>query len=547
SIYWGRVIVEQEAIETYEEEVEAGHTAVLVTRSYGGYSLRFNVANGTFASLQVFIEGLLTRRTGLYHIDIPLAPSEGMLADFDVDVTVTSQYGGISGYAVAGLESVIITDISAGIRIQYSGTSVSIPLSLSLTYALSRQEGGSQLLTYYNGTQNFFAYLLAPQISTSSEVCPREYVFVLDRSGSMSGTKISQAKEAFCSMIDDMNENDIFNVVAFSTEVSTLWLEPYAASDLNKWFAKNWVNGLSADGSTNFYGAGVTGLETFTDGSYTKAMLILSDGLPTCGESTSSDAILSAIQETNSKGVSISTISFGTDADETLMANVASQNSGFFELIHPDDDAVTKLLDFYKIWSKPVASGYTIYVDGALDYSSMQPTGGAPFFNGSEVVISGRYLSSISISTTVDYLSGSETYSNSAGLAGSENSHVERIWAQQRISWLLLQVRLEGNTNELREQISALGVQYGLVVEGYTGMILVTEVLSEAEEQTGELATYFDAPATYATATPYPPVYTDAAPAADMLLGVVLAVPIVAVGGVGVFIYLFRHVKRKTE
>ncbi len=545
SVYWGRVIEESAAITTYEEEVEAGRTAVLVIREYGGYSLNFNVANGTTVALQVYAEGLLTRRMGLYSLTIPLVEEVGLECDFNVDMIISSQYADISGYSVSGLDSFDATDLISGVRFQYSANNVEIPTGITFCYALTRQEGGSQLLTYNNGTQNFFAYLLAPSITDPEEAFPREYIFILDKSGSMIGSKITQAKTAFCSMIDDLGSNDIFNVIAFSTEVTPLWNEPYGASNSNKDTAKNWVNDLEADGSTNFYGAGVTGLETFTDGSYTKAMLILSDGQPTCGESTESSAILSAFQVANTKGVSISTISFGTDADESLMANVASQHNGFFELIHPEEDAASKIIDFYKQWSLPIASGYTIYVDGAIDYSCLQSTGGAPFFNGTEVVITGRYNDALSISTTIEYSSGSETYTNTAGVGGFENAHIERMWAQHRISWLLFQVKLEGDTDELRGQIVALGIQYGLVIEGYTGMILTT---FDASGDDGELATagtYLDNYERYPEAPGTGGGAYDAFPAANMLLWPGIMIGLVVVGFVGVFIYLSGRVIRK--
>ncbi|MCK5239522.1 MAG: hypothetical protein KAR33_08250, partial [Candidatus Thorarchaeota archaeon] len=60
-VYWGQVIPEAEAIETYEESIEEGKTAVLVTRGLGGYYLNLNVANQTDATLRVYVEGLLVR------------------------------------------------------------------------------------------------------------------------------------------------------------------------------------------------------------------------------------------------------------------------------------------------------------------------------------------------------------------------------------------------------------------------------------------------------------------------------------------------------
>ncbi|MDF1539073.1 MAG: VIT domain-containing protein [Candidatus Thorarchaeota archaeon] len=232
-VYWGKVIPESDAIITYEESVEMGKTAVLVTRGIGGYDLSMNVANNTGATLCVFVEGLLIRHLGLYSLEVPIVTGLEVDAIFDADLSIISHYGPLSGYRVAGLSDMIATDIPNGIRVRSFSSNIRIPDLLALEYALDRQEGGSQLITYNNGTDNFFTYLLAPSISESEEYAPREYVFVLDRSGSMSGTKLEQAKIAFNSMIADLNTNDIFNVISFSTNVDVLWSEPYSASSTN--------------------------------------------------------------------------------------------------------------------------------------------------------------------------------------------------------------------------------------------------------------------------------------------------------------------------
>lgn len=547
--FWGQVIPEQEAIETYEESVEMGITAALVRRGVGGYYLDLNIENNTAVILCVYVEGLLVRHLGLYTLDIPLGGDVTNGGKLDFDVSIISHYGPLSMYRVDGLASMTTTDLKDGIQLYTSLSSYLVPDIISLEYALDRQIGGSQLLTYNNGTQNFFAYLLAPSITSSDDQAPREYVFVLDRSGSMTGTKIQQAKSAFNSMIADMNTNDIFNVVSFSSDVDTLWNEPRIATSLNIQSAQNYVTDLDANGGTNFYGAGITGLKTFTDGEYAKVMLLLSDGLPTAGVTTNDDEILNAFQEENCQCVSISTVAFGYDADESLMANVALQNNGFFSLIESDEDASSNLLDFYKIWSAPVANSFSIESTGATEFFSMQPLGGAPFFNGSEVVISGRYASSISIETSVDYVSGTEIYLNSALQGGNEHKHVELIWAQYKLSWMLEMVRLESSPELWRGEITDLAMEYGLVVDGYTGMILVAQEDTDSAE-TSQTTTdyenlpYRDAPppaATYPIGTGLP--IADAAwqinPLAIGLLGGV-GIGILALGTIAVVVLIRR-------
>lgn len=441
-----------------------------------------------------------------------------------------------------------VLHIKDGISLEYTTDALTIEERIEVTYSLDRQMGGAQLLTHTNGTDNFFVYLLAPSITEEAESAHRQYVFVLDRSGSMSGLKIEQAKTAFCGMVGTLRSIDLFNVICFDHEIDDLWTEPHAATADNIQTAQNWINALTARGSTDFHGAAMRGLETITEGENAKAMLILSDGLPTAGEITHSTGILDAINEANTLDVSIATVAFGSDADENLMANIATQNNGFFEFIEPDDDASTKLLDFYKTFSTPVANNYEIGFSGALEVVSLSPLGESPFFNGSEIVVSGRYIEGMTVTTSIDYVSGLETYTDTVGVASHYNEHVEFIWAQQKISLLLEQVSLEGDTDELRSQIVSIGMRYGIAIADYTAMVLTAyDAESVEEEESGEGYLDSNPPATPTatiTAAPAPTAYTAAPPAAfDSTLSTVSGmVGIVVVLGIGlVGFFLSRH------
>ena len=471
-IYWGRVLPEQQAIETYNESVAANKSAVLVQRVYEGYSISMNVESATEAVLSVFVEGLLTRDMGFYSLDLPIGSMGVFDTAFVFYLTILSNFDPVAGYSVGGLPSLTATDLPDGVRLEYTSTSLTITEVIRITYALDRQIGGAQLLTYNNGSENFFVYMLAPSITEVTESASKQYVFILDRSGSMAGTKMEQAKIAFNSMIGTMLSNDLFNVIAFNHAVESLWAEPHSATASNIEDAQNWVQGITATGSTNFHGAAMEGLDTFNEGENVKAILFLSDGLPTAGTITDAPGILAAINEANTLDVSISTVAFGSDSDENLMANIATQNNGFFVFIEPSEDASTELLEFYQSFATPVADSYEIGFGGATEVTTIAPLSETPFFNGSEVIVTGRYAESMTVTTTIDYVTGTEIYTDFVSSSTTSLTHVEHIWAQQRITYLLHQVDLHGDLDIYREQIVALGMQYGITVGGYTAMVL---------------------------------------------------------------------------
>jgi Ca-activated chloride channel family protein len=534
--YWGHVLPEVEAVEVYNESVASNKSAVLVQRYADGYSVRMNVENGTEAILSIFIEGLLTRSVGLYSFDLPLGRTGIIDVAFTLDIDIISNFAPITGYSIIGLPSFVATDLPNGIRLEHTSSSLTIAEGLEITYALDRQTGGAQLLTHTNGSDQFFVYMLAPEVTEVVETAHRQYVFVLDKSGSMSGLKIEQAKTAFNSMIGTLLSQDLFNVVAFDNEISILWDEPHSASASNIDEAQDWVQSISAGGSTNFHGAAMTGLDTFNPGDNVKAMLILSDGLPTAGSIQDTPGILSAISEANTLDVSISTVAFGSDSDENLMANTAAQNDGYFVFIEPSEDANTELLEFYGVFSTPIADDYSIVFNGAIEVISLSPLDESPFFNGTEVIVAGRYNDGMTVTTSIDYVTGTETYVDTVGVAMQDKPHVEHIWAQQRVSYLLRQASLHGENDTLRNEIVQLGMYYGIAIAGYTAMVLIAYDASSTEEGTLE-GGYFCAPtATAAQPTQQP---------ANFTMGSTLLVPILLIGiGLVVIVLLISKFRR---
>lgn len=534
--YWGRVLPEVEAVEVYNESVALNKSAVLVQRYAEGYSVRMNVENGTEAILSVFIEGLLTRSVGLYCLDLPLGRTGIIDVAFTLDIDIISNFAPVTGYSIQGLPSFIATDLPNGIRLEHTSSSLTIAEGLEIIYALDRQTGGAQLLTHTNGSDQFFVYMLAPEVTEVVETAHRQYVFVLDKSGSMGGLKIEQAKTAFNSMIGTLLSQDLFNIVAFDDEISILWDEPHSASASNIDEAQDWVQSISAGGSTNFHGASMTGLATFNPGDNVKAMLILSDGLPTAGTIQDTPGILSAISEANTLDVSISTVAFGSDSDENLMANIAAQNDGYFIFIEPSEDASTELLDFYGVFSTPIADDYSIVFDGAIEVISLSPLDESPFFNGTEVIVAGRYTEGMTVTTSIDYVTGTETYVDTVGVATQDKPHVEHIWAQQRVSYLLRQASLHEENDTLRNEIVQLGMYYGMAIAGYTAMVLTAYDASSTGEDLRR-GGYVHAPTT-----------TTGSPAqlpADFLMGSTMLVPILLIGiGLVVIVLLISKFRR---
>jgi hypothetical protein len=111
---------------------------------------------------------------------------------------------------------------------------------------------------------------------------------------------------------------------------------------------------------------------------------------------------------------------------------------------------------------------------GAFEITALYPLSNSPFFNGSEFVLTGRYLDTLTIQTTINYADGPESYLNTASIPSSTNSHVELIWAQHRLTYLLRLVDITGS-DSYRQEITTIALNYGLIIKGYTAIILTVD------------------------------------------------------------------------
>ena len=156
-----------------------------------------------------------------------------------------------------------------------------------LVYTISHEDVGVNLLTYKeSGEDGFFLLLAAPTVEVD-RVIPRDVILVLDVSGSMDGEKIEQAKEALSYVLDHLNREDRFNVIAFSTGLQKYArrLQPAAEADE----AIEWVEDLEAIGGTDINRALLEALDQVDDDRPT-VLIFLTDGLPTEGVNSASSA-----------------------------------------------------------------------------------------------------------------------------------------------------------------------------------------------------------------------------------------------------------------
>src|SRR3954447_11263144 len=149
------------------------------------------------------------------------------------------------------------------------------------------------------GHDGYFLLLTSPEVKAAdAKPMAKTVVVILDRSGSMSGEKIEQAKGAAKFVLNNLREGDLFNLVAYDSEISTFKPELQKMNADTRAAATGFIDGLYAGGSTDIHGALKRALSMLADNKRPTYVLFLTDGLPTSGE-TGESAIVKHAEDTN--------------------------------------------------------------------------------------------------------------------------------------------------------------------------------------------------------------------------------------------------------
>jgi Ca-activated chloride channel family protein len=328
------------------------------------------------------------------------------------------------------------------------------------------------------GEQDHFLFLFSPEAaSPRNETLPKDIVLVIDRSGSMSGEKIVQARNALHFILDQLGEDDRFSIVSFSERISTLdrTLQPVDKRNLRD--ARRFVDRLEANGSTDLESALQAGLAILEDSEprgATRQVIFLTDGLPTAGI-TDPGLIAQLVTDTNTRlEARLHVFGVGYDVNTHLLDRLAADNGGTVTYVQPGEDLELALTAFYAKIAHPLLTGVEIEFEG-LEATDLYPETLPDLFQGSSLLLSGRYRATGDrVAVRVRGWSGDEQreYAYHWNLADTgDRDFVPRLWATRHVGALLDRVRVEGESQALVEEIREVGLNYGIVTP-YTTLII---------------------------------------------------------------------------
>jgi Ca-activated chloride channel family protein len=354
---------------------------------------------------------------------------------------------------------------------------------------------GASVLSYRpdSNDDGYFLLLASPEVKATNDERPKKTVlFVVDRSGSMSGKKFDQAKEALKFVLNNLREGDTFNIVAYDSVVESFRPELHKFDETTRKQALGYVDGLYPGGSTNIDGALGTALGMIQDPSRPNFVLFLTDGIPTAGE-TNEAKIVTSVRGKNTYKTRVISFGVGYDLNSRLLDRLSRENFGQTEFVRPDENIEANVSRLYSKMSSPAMTNVVVKVDvdgGSAETAAVNrvyPKEVYDLFIGEQLVQVGRYKKHGGAKITITGKVGSEEkkYDFPATLVEKSNDQsyafVEKLWALRRIGEILDELDLKGKNEELVKELVGLSTKHGILTP-------YTSYLADDQARPGQLA-----------------------------------------------------------
>lgn len=527
--YVGVVKEKEKAKKQYEKAVSSGQTAALVKasgRKMEKFSVSVNIAASSNVTFTLTHEELLQRKLGQYEILTRVKPKQ-LVQEFKI-VTNIYEPQGISyvdahatflSNELLPLVEKTVTDKKAHIFFsptleqqrscpECEGTLIDGDFIVKYDVNREKNLGDVQVVNGY------FVHFFAPP---NLHRVPLNVVFVIDESGSMSGTKIEQTRDAMLAILQDLHEEDHFALVLFDHRISPWKPTLIKATKENVTDAMNFIRKITTNGATNINDAVLTAVQMLKTGRETNTLpersadmiILLTDGMPNSGESNPA-RIQQNVKNAIGGSMPLYCLGFGNDVDYSFLDIMSQENKGLARRIFVDSDAALQLQGFYEEVSSPLLLEVDMrYPDNAVDLLTTNHFN--QLYNGTEIIVAGRLMDNNIENFLVEVFGqGIEEDFKVQGQASTVDWGVmypdeeyifgdftERMWAYLTIQQLLEKSKTGGAEEKENNTAKALEIslQYNFVTP-LTSMVvtkpesddppLVADKLTEEQRQQAE-------------------------------------------------------------
>ncbi len=333
-------------------------------------------------------------------------------------------------------------------------------------------ESGIMVFNDPQGEKYFLAMVQPPKIIENTQIPPREYVFIVDVSGSMSGFPLEVSKTLIKNLLNGLKTSDKFNIVFFAGSSSIYSPKSLQANSENISKAISFMEKQQGGGGTELLAALQTAMSLNSEENISRSFVIITDGYISV-EKESFEYIRQNLGKANFFAFGI-----GSSVNRYLMEGMAHLGYGEAFIAQNEEEAKKVARKFEKYISQPLLTNIEFQFQDFNAYDIL-PEKMPDLFSERPLIIIGKFKGETVGTIQIKGSTGGQAYTQTLSIENvnkSGNEALKYLWAREKIR-LLADYNQVSNDPELQASITKLGLKYNLLTE-YTSFIAIDSEIS---------------------------------------------------------------------
>ncbi|MFM2400110.1 MAG: hypothetical protein RL341_2267 [Pseudomonadota bacterium] len=341
-----------------------------------------------------------------------------------------------------------------------------------LNYRLAGDAIESGVMLFKGAEENFFlAMVQPPKVVPATAINPREYIFLVDISGSMHGFPLETSKAMLQKLIGQLRPSDTFNVMLFSGSAQMLNERSVPATKANIDQAIRTINEQRGGGSTEIVPALKRIAAYPKQADIARTVIIVTDGYVAV-EKEVFQLVRKHLNSTN-----VFAFGIGSSVNRHLMDGIARAGQSEPFIITKPAEATKEAERFKKMIEAPVLTQVKAKFEG-LEVYDVEPANLPDVLSERPVIVFGKWKGEAQGKIIIEGMSANGAYRDVVEVndrISQDTAALRYLWARSRITQLSDQEALEGGDGQ-RAAILSLGLKYNLLTQ-YTSFIAVDQVV----------------------------------------------------------------------
>ena len=324
--------------------------------------------------------------------------------------------------------------------------------------------------------ESYTTLMLVPPQQRSSQRLPREVIFIIDTSGSMSGVSIRQARESLSLALTKLEATDFFNIIEFDDDTHSLFQESVVANKNNIQNANGFISQLNADGGTEMMPALLAAFSQPTIENYLRQIVFITDG------SVGNETDLFEIITENLGDARLFTVSIGSAPNSFFMRKSAQFGRGTVTTIRSQSEVMDKITALFSQLENPILRDIQITWPGNVE-TEQYPQRIPDLYLGEPLVVHSKSGVTEGTIKITGELSNEEWSRNMAFPESTNIQGQATIWANKKIEHLIDSMITGTPEEQVKPEVTSLALKHKLV-SSYTSFVAIEEQPSRSEHET---------------------------------------------------------------